>query len=189
MKRRWLAAGLCLLGTGCVPWTVVPLEEEAAPADDPAAYVESVWEARLLPAAEPGVPLEEARRRAAAGGSGALLVSGRGTALGLESGSPGGRLLVDTEPEDGAADLAVLTGPVILGTALRDAAGFIEFSGFANQLAYADVAIELNRRVVEEVLGAVDLAAAVGKKVEFRGAWLPGGEEPDPLVPLRLEVR
>ena len=83
----------------------------------------------------------------------------------------------------------MLIGPVILGTAVRDAAGFIEFSDFANQLQYADVAIELNRRVVAEVLGGVDLGGLEGKTIEFGGAWRRGGNGPDLLVPLRLIVR
>jgi predicted lipoprotein len=171
------------LGCACVPWTVVPIEEETTAADDPAAYVESVWESRLLPAAVRGVALDEARRQA----EGATLVSGRGVVLSAEGGSPGGRILVDSEPPDGEADLAILTGPVILGTAVRDSAGFIEFSQFTNQLAYADVAIELNRRVVEEVLDGIE--ADAGDTVEFRGAWLAGPDGLDELVPLWLEVK
>jgi predicted lipoprotein len=75
--------------------------------------------------------------------------------------------------------VAVLTGPVIRGTALRDALPFIQFSQFTNQLEYARVANALNDRAVK-----VGQAAQVkaGDSVRYAGAASSDG-----IVPVLLE--
>jgi predicted lipoprotein len=75
--------------------------------------------------------------------------------------------------------VAVLTGPVIRGTALRDALPFIQFSQFTNQLEYARVANALNDRAVR-VAQAVQ--AKTGDTVRYAGAMSADG-----VVPVVLE--
>jgi predicted lipoprotein len=102
--------------------------------------------------------------------------------------SRSGKLLIDVEPLDGEADVAILVGPVILGTSLRDAAGFINFTDFANQLAFADVANELNRRVLETIIAPLDLDSLPGSPVTFLGACtFPSTGLPE-VVPIILEA-
>ena len=75
-----------------------------------------------------------------------------------------------------------------MGTSLRDAAGFINFTDFANQLAFADVANELNRRVLETVVAPLDLDTLPGSPVTFQGACtfpLTGFPE---VIPIILEA-
>ncbi|MCP5118696.1 MAG: DUF2291 domain-containing protein [bacterium] len=110
----------------------------------------------------------------------AELETGRGIVREIKTESRTGRLVV--ELEDGQ-EISILTGPVILGTALRDAAG-IEFGEFTNQMDYAAVANELNDRVVREVVPGTDFDGIKGKTIEFTGAR--SGTE---LVPVRLEVQ
>ena len=65
----------------------------------------------------------------------------------------------------------MVTGPVIAGTALRDAVKFIKFSDFTNQLDYADAGHQLNTKVKADVLAKVEAKDLVGKKVTFAGAF------------------
>jgi predicted lipoprotein len=67
--------------------------------------------------------------------------------------------------------LTIATGPVIAGTAIRDAVGFIAFGDFTNQIDYADVANQINNRVKTDVLAKVDVKDAKGKTVAFYGAF------------------
>lgn len=193
--RRHNAGFLCILcglAVSCVPWTVVPIEEEqttASAAGDAQAYVDSIWGSRLLPAArEHAVDLATAKARHERGSGSHFFVAGTGRVVSLDESSRSGKLLIDLDPGDGQPDAALLVGPVILGSAVRDAAGFIEFSQFVNQLAYADVANELNRRVLDTVLAPIDLKTLPGKTVRFCGAWSPAGEALSEIVPLVLEV-
>jgi predicted lipoprotein len=88
-----------------------------------------------------------------------------------------------TQVEDGRlvldSGVTVLTGPVIRGTALRDALPFIQFSQFTNQLEYARVANVLNDRAVK-----VAQAAQVksGDLVRYAGAASSDG-----VIPVFLE--
>ncbi len=149
---------LALGSAGCAPWTVVPITEESGPFDAK-SYVDSIWDERV---------------------NRATLESGRGVVREVNTESRSGRLVVALE--DGA-EVSILIGPVILGTALRDALG-VEFSEFTNQLDYAAVANALNDRVVQEVVAGVQLEGLVGKSVSFTGARSGTG-----IVPVRLEVQ
>jgi predicted lipoprotein len=187
MKAIFVMVVLVFSAPACVPWTVVPIEDDAAtaaPTSEPKAYVDSIWESRLLPAAARGADIFEQRPAVGA----PVLVKGRARVIQHDTSSRTGRLLVDFEPADGEADAAILTGPVILGTALRDAAGFIGFTDFTNQLAFADVSNELNQRVLDTVIAPLDLAALPGKTLCFHGAWLQSGGAMAEIVPVSLEV-
>jgi predicted lipoprotein len=189
--RRGALVALSCLGLCCVPWTVVPIDEETPPAQrsDPISYVESIWDSQLLPAVtKNALDLATARSSQAAGEGPLFLVRGKGLVLQHDTRSRSGKLLIDVEPLDGEADFAVLVGPVILGTSLRDAVGFINFTDFANQLAFADVANELNRRVLETVVARVDLDALQGSRVTFQGACtFPSTGLPE-VTPVILEA-
>ena len=81
------------------------------------------------------------------------------------------------------ADLQI--GPVIRGTALRDALDFIRFTDFVNQLEFAGVATALNDHVVSAVLQAApDLVS--GAEVSFVGAVPVSGALE--IVPVKLAV-
>lgn len=170
---------------------------------DPAAYVESNWDAKVLPAvqdqaidaatllpaieADPEAAGEQYGHRSAVGGAFSYLVSGSGTVTDVKAESPSAPLTVKLESGE---EVSIGTGEVIAGTALRDAVGFINFSDFNNQLDYADVATFLNDRVRTDVLTALpaDRAELKGAKVTFSGAFsalVPGTVM---IVPVTLEV-
>jgi len=155
-----LAAAACLALAACVPWVVRPIENQGAERFDPVRYVDSIWDSKVVP--EP------------------TLMKGRGKVLRIEP----DRLLVDTAPLDGRPDIAVLTGPVIRGTALRDALPFIQFSQFVNQLEFARVGNALNERAVK-VAQAAQVKA--GDTVRFTGAPLKTGGLLE-IVPVALSI-
>ncbi len=185
----------CLLASclfvSCVPWTVVPIDDDSQPSQalDPAAYVDSIWDSRLLPTVkENAVELPTVLAQLPGPAGQYVLVKGLGRVLSLDTSSRSGRLLLDLEPYDGDADAALLVGPVILGTALRDAVGFIEFTDFVNQLQYADVANELNNHVIADVVGALDLANLPGKTIAFFGACAATTGTLPEIVPVEVTV-
>jgi predicted lipoprotein len=184
---------LGLLICSCVPWTVVPLEEDRAAGStgadrfEASAYVDSIWESRLLPEAL-GSALDAGSVQPGTGGGKAVFIAGEGRVFRVDARSRTGRLTLGLANGQADSEIVILTGPLLFGTALRDAAGFIEFSQFRNQLDYADVANELNRRAVEFVVGSLDLDQLHGKTVRFCGAWDGRGPVIE-IVPLILEVR
>lgn len=203
------AAVLLMSLTGCVPWTVRPIEDadsakSAAGPAAPAAYVDSIWDSKLLPAilksatdartlldalqASPQEADQEYGHRES-GGAAYAAVKGSGRVLAVDTSSRNGLLLVDIAPPDGKADISIQIGPVLRGTALRDATGLIRFTDFANQLQFADVANELNNRVLKTVPGSLDLKTLAGKTVAFTGVFaLEEGSNPPirGVVPVSL---
>ncbi len=103
-----------------------------------------------------------------------FMVTGTGTVLTVNTASRAGLAPLDIT-DDGKADLTLAVGPVIRGTALRDAAPFIDFNQFTNQMEYAAVSNELNALVNIKVLTPLgDLHSLEGKTVTFFGAFTIG---------------
>jgi predicted lipoprotein len=210
---RTLAIMALSFGLGaCVPWTVRPIDGEKDAAEGPAtvnpkAYVDSIWEAKLVPAvlsaavdartllnALAASP-EDAQARYGhreANGPVYFIVKGEGMVTSVDTRSRSGLLLVDVAPFDRRPDLSIQIGPVLRGTSLRDATGIIRFTDFVNQLQFADVSNELNERVLKTVLAPLDKATLKGKLVTFAGT-LPAEAKAEPplraLLPVKLAVK
>jgi predicted lipoprotein len=174
--------------TACVPWTVRPIDDNRAANEgrrfDAKAYVDSIWAARLRPALARGAPDLRSLGALAAGRS--YLVKGEGIVLGADAAGQSRHLAIDLLPPDGRADAVLQLGPVVRGTALRDAAGFIDFNQFVNQIDFADVANELNARAVKEVLAPFDLKGIAGARVSFAGAFTARDGAAPEIVPIEL---
>ena len=155
----------CLLA-GCKPWVVRPIGAQNDSPRTAAAYVASIWPARVI--------------------SHPALIHGQGKVLRFDESSRSAVLLVDTPPYDGRADVAIQMGPALRGTALRDALGFIRFDDFINQLEFARVANELNQRVWNDVLAALPRRHLEGRLVSFIGA---SERQPDSSLPLVIPVQ
>jgi predicted lipoprotein len=203
---RWLAVPAILLlaisHVACVPWTVRPIDSDesataSAGAVTPASYVNSLWSAKLLPAIENSAvdarsfldayaksPSDALARwgRRDAGGPVYLSIKGEGRVLTVDTKSKVGLAMVDVAPFDGKPDVTIQIGPVLRGTSLRDATGLVRFTDFVNQLQFADVANELNDRVLKTVLSPRVLASLGGKVVAFAGT---AGAQPDSATPIR----
>jgi len=86
---------------------------------------------------------------------------------------------VDTRSRSGTARIelegqvpataVVQVGPVLTGTAIRDALPALGFDRFVNQIQHAEVGNELNARVEREVLQQLDRAGLRGRHVRFAG--------------------
>lgn len=214
IARRALA---CLLLTvtaaavsGCKLVTVRPLNESGMPSGpsssqqpfNAVAYVDGIWSSKVLPTAQekavelslllPAVktdPEAAGKQYGKREGSSPynFLVKGRGKVLSVNTGSRVGLALVDLVPLDGQPDVSIQIGPVLRGNAVRDAVGFISFNEFVNQLQFADVANELNERVLKTVLNGIDPATLAGKMVTLHGAYTLDGDAVI-ITPLKLEV-
>jgi predicted lipoprotein len=204
-----LALSLAL--SSCVPWTVRPIGGEtdasAGPAAvSPSAYVDSIWAAKLLPAvmnaavdartlldalaASPQDAMARYGHREA-NGPVYFMVKGEGVVTSLDTRSRAGLALVDLAPFDGRPDLSIQIGPVLRGTALRDATGIVRFTDFVNQLQFADVGNELNERVLNAVLATLDKARLKGRVVTFAGVLTAESNAEPPLrelIPVKLLV-
>ncbi|SNY70435.1 DUF2291 family protein [Paractinoplanes atraurantiacus] len=136
---------------------------------------------------DPKAAGEQYGHQAGTGSPYAYMVKGAGTVTKVDKSVPTGPVTVEV-PRAGGKPLTVTiaTGPVIAGTAIRDAVGFISFGDFTNQIEYANVANEINNRVKTDVVAKADLQE--GQKVSFYGAFsgLPGGGIF--LVPTELQV-
>jgi predicted lipoprotein len=187
MNRAWLVAGLVF--SSCVPWTVRPIEKSGASegghAFDASAYLESIWDSKVMPAiATAAVWNPETRDLPAA-----FLVKGSGRVLSVDTSSRTGLMMIDLAPYDGRADLAVQIGPVLRGTALRDALPFIQFSQFVNQLEFARVGNALNDRAWKTALASLNKDGLTGRLATFAGAASrPAGSAIPEVVPVQLSV-
>jgi predicted lipoprotein len=203
MRQARVAAVLALCGglASCVPWTVRPIETETKAPATAAAYVDSIWSGKLVPAVmnaavDARVLLDalaaspaEARTRYA--GSCCFMVKGAGTVLSLDTRSRVGLALLDVAPFDGKPDLSIQIGPVLRGNSLRDATGIVRFTDFTNQLQFADAGNEINDRVLKAVLSPVAKDIAVDRTIHFVGTIEARDKTAPPLaelVPVQLTV-
>jgi len=85
--------------------------------------------------------------------------------------------------------VSVQTGPAIIGTDLRDAAGLIKFGDFSNQIDYQNAGSALNNEMKKEVLSKISAADLTGKTISVVGAF--GLSDPAEWVvtPVRLTVQ
>lgn len=198
---RWLLTLLSLLLiSGCTLATVRPLDPTTGKAiiGDESQQFNAVtlavqlWEAKVIPElqqnATPSATLLGALRADASAAAekyghrpGAeqpysFMISGTGQVIEVNTTSRAGLATVDTN-NDGQPDLSLAIGPVIRGTALRDAMPFINFNQFTNQMDYAAVSNQLNALVNEKVLKPLgDLPSLQGKTVTFSGAFTLEGQ-------------
>jgi predicted lipoprotein len=177
----------------------------ASKATDPKTYVAENWAAKIVPTVhdkavdvttvaaaiekDPDAAGKQYGHQSGTGSPYAYMVKGTGTVTGIDTSVPTGPMTVEV-PQAGAKPLklTVATGPVIAGTAIRDAVGFISFGDFTNQIDYADVANKINDRVKTDVIAKTDLAGVKGKKVDFYGAFSALSPGTIFLVPTELTV-
>lgn len=196
LRRTALAAvgvlvSLVLAACSGVPGIYVVEKSGATAAGAPAVfnattYANSTWGSKIVPAVDKGavdakvlLPALAADQAGASkkyghqAGEGApfsFLIRGEGTVVGVNNPTGVGSVEVRV-PGVTKTVVSIAVGPVLVGTALRDAVGFIDFSQFTNQIDYADAATAINTKVKTEVLKGLDPATLKGKKVTFAGAF------------------
>lgn len=203
--RRARVATVTLLlvaAGGCRIATVRPIDEKGVPAAgavsaggpfDPAAFVDSIWQSEVLRALDAAAAVGTIAGGTAsvvddsAGTPRARVVRGRGRVVEVDTASRSGTATVELDGTPGST-VALQVGPVLTGTAIRDALPALGFDRFVNQIQHADVGTELNARVEREVLAPLDRARLRGRHVRFAGmASFAEGRSPT-VTPVRLEV-
>jgi predicted lipoprotein len=215
MNRQICFGALVVLSVApraCPPWTVRPIGsksqtvKQVSPVNNPAAYVDSIWASKLIPAvmssAVDAPALLEALRKSPeeaqkqyghreTGGPVYFVVKGQGRVTAVNATSRVRVAMVDLPPFDGRPDVSIQIGPVLRGTSLRDATGLVRFTDFVNQLQYADAGNELNERVLKTVLSSLDASALTGAHVSFVGTCaVDSNAEPSlrDLIPVQLKL-
>lgn len=193
-SRRWLRIALAILAPAVLlatlrPWTVVPIQTAAPRAFEPASYVASIWDSRVLPEAEASaIELQTfLAGQVSRGDARAVFVKGHATIADVDRTSRVGRARL-TLPWTRDGHAAIQIGPVLRGTAVRDALAFIRFTDFVNQLEFAAVASALNDRVINDVLQRTS-ELAPGVDVTFVGAVpVSASAQTIDIVPVKLVV-
>jgi predicted lipoprotein len=213
--RRRLAFLACLVLLAILlilkpPFVVRPLPGHAVPGSGSqpaqtaaARFVDPIWTTKVLPTiqekaqdiakilpeirADPNGAGQKYGRREATNPYN-YMVKGTGKVVELHTESQAGTAVVEI-PGLGEK-VALQIGPVIRGTALRDATGIVSFNQFTNQLDYADVSKEMNHRALQTALGNVDPASLAGKTVTFFGAFTfdPHSKAPVLITPVKIDL-
>jgi predicted lipoprotein len=201
-----LAAVLALTTACSVPglWTYQSSGQGSGSAGgngafDAASYVAGIWDSKvvatisskavdaatLLPAIKKD-PTAAAQQYGVAsqatGGSPSFMIKGSGTVSKYDKANPNGPITVTV----GGQDIQVDTGPVLIGTALRDAVG-IGFGDFANQIDYQSVATQLNTKA-KAVAAPIVASDPTGKTLTFEGAFTLLDPSTIAVIPSKLSV-
>ena len=102
-------------------------------------------------------------------GSYSFMVKGKAEITSLNTASRVGTLSIKLEKKYDA-EIFITLGPVIKKDSIRDAVKFIKFNDFVNQLDFADVSRVIKVRVLNEIIGPLNLKEITGKKINFEGA-------------------
>ena len=214
-RRAWLIGSALVLLILLIikpPFVLRPLPGRtvpgavAQPIEDPAAaYVNPIWSARVLPTIEEKaqdiatlLPAIRADPESAGQKYGrrestnpySYMVKGTGKVSEVHTQSQAGTALLEIPGLD--EKVALQVGPVVRGSALRDATGLVTFNQFTNQLAYADVSKEMNGRALKAVAASVDAQSfpVPDKTVTFFGAFTfdPRSKNPVLITPTKVLV-
>ncbi|KQW31628.1 hypothetical protein ASE36_05175 [Rhizobium sp. Root274] len=202
MKPILLTTGLMLALSlsGC---KLVKTEgADEASADPIATLVSETFDAKLVPAlSEKAVDLAVLRdaakagldqaggkyglRVGGAGGGWNFPVKGKGKVIAENRASKAAVADIDIDG-DGTSDLTLQLGPVVKGSALRDATSLYDFSAFRDQIEYARLGRALNDRAVSTIPADAPIS---GKTIEFLGATVLRSPTEKPLVtPVSIKV-
>ena len=151
---------------------------------DPVSYVENIWEPKILTTIHNDSEeitfildqlfknqelAEEKYGHRSGTGSFSFMVRGKAEVVSLNKKSRVGTLSIKLEKEYDA-EIYITIGPVIKKDSIRDAVKFIKFNDFVNQLDFADVSRVIKVRVLNEIIGPLNLKEITGKKINFEGA-------------------
>ena len=170
---------------------------------DPTAFVDGIWASKVVPTAakdaieaatllpalkaDPTGASKQYGKQAGTGAPYSFLVKGSGTVTAVSSGTEVGSIQVDVAGV-GKTEVHLAVGPAFVGTAVRDAVGFIDFGQFTNQIDYADAATALNAKVKASVVNSLDLTTIKGKQVTFVGAFQLLDPSSVMITPITLQV-
>ena len=170
-----------------------------------AAFVEPIWASKVVPTilakavdanallpeikADPEAAGQKYGRREATNPFN-YMIKGSGKVVEVNTESRAGTMTVEIDDANSHQTVNLQIGPVVIGTALRDATGLISFNEFTNQIDYADVSKEMNNRAIKGALSGKDPASFAGKTIHFFGAFTfdPKSSVPIRITPVKLEI-
>jgi predicted lipoprotein len=173
---------------------------------DPAvAFVEPIWATKVIPtilakAVDAGTLLPEIHANPDAAGEKYgrreatnpfnYMIKGSGKVIEVNTQSRAGTMAVEVDTGNGHSPetINLQIGPVVIGTALRDATGLVSFNQFTNQIDFAGVSKEMNSRAIKEALAGRDPASFKDKTLQFFGAFTfdPKSTSPIRVTPVKL---
>ena len=151
---------------------------------DAKAYVENIWKSKIIPTISEEAEditfildelfknkevTEENYGGRSGTGSYSFMVKGKAEITSLNTASRVGTLSIKLEKKYDS-EIFITLGPVIKKDSIRDAVKFIKFNDFVNQLDFADVSRVIKVRVLNEIIGPLNLKEITGKKINFEGA-------------------
>jgi len=203
IENMSLVAHLVFMSSDPIEWADDEVDIEEAEetvqseAFDPVAYVDGIWESRLMPTFDEGaVELSRILAEIEPDASGAApkddliavanqyglitvgeahvyMVKGSGKIGSVNAETSLGTAEVVLDDYDGPIKVQLYIGTRIPSddTSVRDAVGFISFGDFKEQTEYGKAGTEINKRVLATVLGGLDRDNLVGKTISFKGAF------------------
>jgi predicted lipoprotein len=207
-RWTWLVAAALLLLFLIIkpPFVVKPLARPGSTSEATqskgAQFADKVWDSKVLPIiqekaqdivtivseirADPAAAGEKYGRRESTNPY-SYMVRGSGKVLEVNTQSQAGTLVLEVSGLN--EKIALQIGPVVRGTALRDATGAAPFDQFTNQLDYADVAKEMNKRAVKAAFASIDPSSLADKTITFLGAFTfdPRSKALLLLTPVKVE--
>ncbi len=169
---------------------------------DPVSYVDKIWESKILPTIrndseeitfildelfENKEITEEKYGSRSGTGSYSFMVNGTGKITTLNTKSRVGTLAIELDKKYDA-QIFITIGPVIKKDSVRDAVKFIKFNDFVNQLDFAEVSRIIKTRVLNEVIGPLNIKDIEGKTINFEGAITFDRKDKIFITPTNLEL-
>jgi predicted lipoprotein len=114
-----------------------------------------------------------------------FMVKGQAKVVAVNTSSRNGTLSIQLPTNQQQPTILLQIGPVVLGTALRDSVGFINYNQFTNQVQYAQVADALNAHAVQDLKGT-DFASLKGKTITFYGAFTYATLQQITIAPVKI---
>ena len=172
-------------------------------ANDANSFVDPIWKSKVIPtilakAVDAAVLLAEIRANPEAAGQKYgrreasnpfnYMIKGSGKVTQVNTESRAGTMTVEVGNGSNHETINLQIGPVVIGTALRDATGLVSFNQFTNQIDYAGVSKEMNLRAIKDALAGRDPGGFAGKTIQFFGAFTfdPKSTSPIRVTPVKL---
>lgn len=218
MRSALVPALVITLGAVLLPISackIVPNDQRTSTAESSAAaptgfnaasYVDSVWNKELLPyfnakAIDLGKVIDAisqdpdeagklyGHRADAEGSPWSFPVRAQARLVSVNTQSRAGTLVVEVETGAGKQEVTLQIGPVVKGSAIRDALPFFSFEKVTNQIEYAQVGRAFNERALKEIATVLPKLTMPGATLEFFGAInIAGVPETYVVTPLSIKV-
>ena len=168
---------------------------------DAKAYVGNIWKTKIIPtisdeAEEITFILDELFKNKEVAeekyggrsgtGSYSFMIKGTGEVTSLNTASRVGTISIKLQKKYDS-EIFITLGPVIKKDSIRDSVKFIQFNDFVNQLDFADVSRIIKTRVLNEIIGPLNLKEIVGKKINFEGAITFDRKDKIYITPTNIE--